>query len=352
MKRHIGVWATLLGLISVVPRMARNLDSTYAAQGVRATRLKQNPLLTVDTSVSLGGNVNGPTVIRVPDWVDRPLGRYYMYFANHMGDFIRLAYADAVTGPWKIYEPGVLHARDTAFFRPQPDPQETLADFYTHVASPEVFVDRARKRLVMWFHGWWTNGERWPSDLAEARAWATRKGYGQFTQVAESADGIHFEVRSPITKQSYLRVFQYGGYFYGLSRLGRLARSADPLASFEVGPNPFRDGPYANRVRHVALVLRGNRLHVFFTAIGDTPERVLVATIDLTPDWTAWRATPPVDVLQPEKAYECADLPIAPSEPGDVEGRVRQIRDPFVFEENGKAVIFYSTCGEQGIAAG
>ena len=138
----------------------------YAAQEVTATRLSQNPLITVDASLSLGGNVNGPTVIRVPDWIDRPLGRYYMYFANHMGTFIRLAYADVITGPWRVHEPGVLHVRDTAFFRPQPDPKETLADFYTHVASPEVFVDRERKRLLMWFHGWWTNSERWPRGPA------------------------------------------------------------------------------------------------------------------------------------------------------------------------------------------
>lgn len=299
----------------------------------------------------MGGNVNGPTVIRVPDWVDRPLGRYYMYFANHVGAFIRLAYADAIAGPWRIHEPGVLHVRDTAFFRPQPDPKEALADFYTHVASPEVFVDHARRRLVMWIHGWSTNGERWPSDPADARAWATRKGYGQFTQAAESADGLHFEVRPAITKTSYLRVFRHGGYFYGVSRLGQLARSRDPLASFDIGPNPFRDTSYAGRVRHVALLVRGDRLHVFFTAIGDAPERVLVSTIDLTSDWTAWRASSPIEVLQPETPYECADIAVAPSEPGDVDGRVRQIRDPFVLEEQGRTFLFYSTCGEQGIAA-
>lgn len=343
MKRYIATWVALLALA--------HPDSVPAGQEVKATRLQQNPLITVATSTSLGGNVNGPTAIRVPGWIERPLGRYYVYFANHMGEFIRLAYSDAVTGPWKIYEPGVLHVRDTAFFRPQPDPLETLADFYTHVASPEVFVDHGRKRIVMWFHGWWTNGERWPNAPAEARAWAARKGYGQFTQAAESADGIHFDVRSPITRQSYLRVFQHHGYFYGVARLGRLSRSTDLLGTFEVGPNPFRDTSYANRVRHVAVVLRGTRLHVFFTAIGDAPERVLMSTIDLSPDWTAWRASPPVDVLQPETRYECADLPAAPSEPGDVEVRVRQIRDPFVFEEEGRAFLFYSTCGEQGIAA-
>ncbi len=350
MKHRISFLAALLGLVFVTSPLA-HFSSTYAAQEVSATRLAQNPLITVNTSFSLGSNVNGPTVIRVPDWVDRPLGRYYMYFANHMGEFIRLAYADAVTGPWRVYEPGVLHVRETAFFRPQPDPKETVADFYTHVASPEVFVDPTRKRLVMWVHGWWTNSERWPSDPVKARAWATRLGYGQFTQAAESTDGIHFEVRPPITKQSYLRVFQHDRYFYGLSRLGQLVRSKDPMASFEIGPNPFRGSSYANRVRHVGPILRGGRLYVFFTAIGDVPERVLMSTIDLTSDWTAWRATPPVEVLQPETHYECVDMPAAPSEAGDVEGRVRQIRDPFVFEEQGKAFLFYSTCGEQGIAA-
>ena len=339
--------ATLIAATSALA----SLMPAFAAPQVNATRLAQNPLITVDSSASLGGNVNGPTVIRVPDWVERPLGRYYMYFANHMGTFIRLAYADAIAGPWKIYEPGVLHVRDTAFFRPQPDPVETLADFYTHVASPEIFVDIARKRLVMWVHGWWTNGERWPSDPVRARAWARQMSYGQYTQAAESTDGIHFELRPAITRQSYLRVFQHDGVFYSLARLGQLARAKDPFAAFELGPNPFRDSAYANRVRHVGLLVRGRQLHVVFTAIGDAPERVLMSTIDLTADWSAWRASPPIDVLQPETRYECADLAVAPSEPGDVEGRVRQIRDPFVFEEEGRAFLFYSICGEQGIAA-
>lgn len=325
--------------------------ATVHAQDLTVTRLPQNPLITVASSPSLGTNVNGPTVIRVPDWVEHPLGRYYMYFANHMGAFIRLAYADAITGPWKIYEPGVLPASATAFFRRQPDPPETMENFYTHVASPEIVVDAPRKHLLMWVHGWWTNGERWPADPREAAAWARAKGYGQYTQLAESADGIHFEMHAPITKVSYLRVFGHDGKFYGMARLGRLARSSDPRASFDLGPNPFRDATYANRIRHVALMKRGNRLHVFFTAIGDAPERVLTSTIDLAGDWTTWRATTPEPVLRPETSYECADLPDAPSEGGDVEVRVKQIRDPFVFEENGKAILFYSICGEQGIAA-
>ena len=321
-----------------------------ASAQIKVARFTQNPLITTRTARSLGSNVNGPAVIRVPDWVQRPLGRYYMYFANHMGEFIRLAYANELTGPWKIHEPGALHVRDTAMFRPGPDPKETLDDFYTHVASPEILVDHTQRRIVMWFHGWWTNGENWPADPAAARAWAQKSGYSQFTQAAVSTDGLQFGAEPAITRTPYLRVFQHDAYYYAVSRLGRLSRSKDSLASFELGPNPFRDGPYAGRIRHVALVKRGARLHVFFTGIGDTPERVMLSSIDLAGDWSTWRASAPIDVLQPETGYECTNLFNRPSEAGDIAIPVRQIRDPFVFEENGHAYLFYSICGEQGIA--
>ena len=213
------------------------------------------------------------------------MGKYYMYFANHMGEFVRCAYADAVTGPWTIYDPGVLHVNDTAFFRAQPDPPETRA-----------------------------------------------RGYGQYTQVAESSDGVHFTVRPAITKTSYLRVFERGGKSYGVSRLGVISRASDPMASFKLGPSLFRGTPYAGRVRHVALVLRGDRLFVFFTGIGDAPERVLLSTVMLTGERTTWQASTPVEVLAPQVA-------------------ARQFRDSFVFEDEGRAFLFYSACGEQGIAA-
>jgi hypothetical protein len=318
---------------------------------IKVARFEQNPLITPRTSRSLGSNVNGPTVIRVPDWVQRPLGRYYMYFANHMGEFIRLAYADSITGPWKIHEPGVLHVRDTALSRPGPDPTEALADFYTHVASPEILIDHQQKRFVMWVHGWWTNGENWPANPGAARAWAQKSGYAQFTQAAISTDGLQFDASPAITRAPYIRVVQHGDSYLGVSRLGRLSRAKDPLATFELGPNPFRDGSYAGRIRHVALVMRANRLFVFFTAIGDTPERVMLSTIDLAGDWSTWRASAPIDVLQPERGYECTFHPNAPSESGDIAVPVRQIRDPFVFEEAGRSYLFYSICGEQGIAA-
>jgi hypothetical protein len=325
----------------------------YAADGpatVTARRLPQNPLITLSSSASLGDNVNGPSIIRVPDWIERPLGRYYMYFAHHMGAFIRLAYADRIEGPWRIHEPGVVPVANTAFYRPQPDPPENLETFYTHVASPEIYVDHANRRLVMWFHGWFTEGQRWPVGEAAARAWAQKNGFGQYTQSAESRDGLAFVTQPPITRTSYLRVFPHDRRLYGMARLGLLLRSPDSSAVFQPGPNPFAGGPYAGRVRHVAVLRRGSTLFVFFTAIGDDPERVMMTTIDATGDWTEWRASEAIEILRPEAPYECSTLPGGPSAAGDVKGPVRQLRDPAIFEEGGRTFLFYSICGEQGIA--
>ena len=341
---------TLVAMLLAATAIIRPFAAPDAALAT-ARRWPQNPLITLDSSPSLGDNINGPSIVRVPDWIERPLGRYYMYFGHHMGAFIRLAYADRIEGPWRIHEPGVVPVAGTAFYRPQPDPPENLENFYTHVASPDVYVDHPNRRLVMWFHGWFTEGRRWPIGEAAARAWAQKNGYGQYTQAAESLDGLAFEVRPQITRTSYLRVFPHDGRLYGMARLGLLLRASDTSAAFETGPNPFARTPYAGRVRHVALLQRGATMYVFFTAFGDDPERVMMSTIATAGDWTAWRASKAVEILRPEAPYECPSLPGGPSAAGDVKGPVKQLRDPAVFEENGRAFLFYSFCGEQGIAA-
>ena len=214
-----------VGLAMALPVLETRSDAQAPMQ-VTARRLPQNPLIAPSSSQSLGSNINGPAVIRVPSWVRQPLGRYYLYFAHHMGAHLRLAYADAIEGPWKIHEPGVVPVAATAFFRPQPDRPENLENFYTHVASPEIEVDAARQRLVVWFHGWWTEGKMWPSGEPAAREWARQSGYGQYTQAATSSDGLRFDVRPEITKASYLRVFRIGGRLYGMSRSKRICQTA------------------------------------------------------------------------------------------------------------------------------
>ena len=63
----------------------------------------------------MGANLAGPSLVRVPEWVAEPLGRYYLYFAHHNGGYIRLAHADHVEGPWRVHTPGSLQHSESYF---------------------------------------------------------------------------------------------------------------------------------------------------------------------------------------------------------------------------------------------
>ena len=71
-------------------------------------RLAHQPIIRPHMDNRMGDNINGPSLIRVPGWIARPLGRYYLYFAHHDGRYIRLAYSDELPGPWTTYRDGVL----------------------------------------------------------------------------------------------------------------------------------------------------------------------------------------------------------------------------------------------------
>jgi hypothetical protein len=54
---------------------------------------------------------------------------------------------------------------------------------------------------------------------------------------------------------------------------------------------------------------------------------------------------------QSPRSYECPNLPNEPPAPGEIEGPAQQLHDPAVFEDGGQIFLFYTVCGEQGIAA-
>ncbi len=289
------------------------------ALNVSAIRLEGNPILTPRSSVSLGTNLNGPSLIRAPDWLEHPLGRYYLYFAHHKGSFIRMAYADKLSGPWKIHEPGTLKLSEAPFC-------------YNHIASPDVHVDDTRNEIRMYFH-------------CPARA----TGRSQLSFLAVSKDGLSFAASPKPLGPSYFRVFRWGRYHYALARAGVFLRSRDGREAFEPGPVLFgRDKRYV--MRHSAVDLRGNTLWVYYSRIGDVPERILVSRIPLTPDWTAWQESAPEEVLRPELEYEGVNLSLKPSEKGWAKNAVRELRDPAIFREDGKTYLLYSIAGESGIA--
>jgi hypothetical protein len=290
---------------------------------MRLHRFPTNPLLTANQDPSIGTNLNGPSLLRAPDWLPHPLGRYYLYFSHHHGAFIRLATADQLEGPWRVYAPGTLRLEQTI-----------CSD---HIASPDVHLDPVRRRIQMYFHGL--------LSPVPANAPANLEAAGQFSFYAESQDGITFTPQTEILGAPYFRTFAWQGWTYALGMPGIFYRSKDGVTGFERGPVLF-----SRAMRHTAVLVRGERLHVFYSNAGDCPERILHAEIDLRPDWQAWQTGPVETVLEPEREYEGADLPLEPSRRGWAPERVRQLRDPGIFEEDGRTYLFYSIAGEAGIA--
>jgi hypothetical protein len=286
-----------------------------------------NPIIVPDMDERMGSNVNGPSLIRVPDWLENPLGRYYLYFAHHHGQYIRLAYADRLEGPYQTYLPGTLSLEQTPC--------------RGHVASPDLHVDDAQRRLIMYYHG--------PADPAKATAGIAGGAYstasGQRSFVATSSDGIHFQSGNEILGSSYMRAWCWGGYVYAIGMPGVFYRSQDGFTRFQQGPTLFSPD-----MRHVAVKLDGDRLQVFYSNAHDCPEHILVSTIELAPDWMSWTASEPVSLLLPETGYEGADLPLLPSERGWAPEPVHQVRDPAIYREEGRTYLLYSVAGERGIA--
>ena len=98
-------------------------------------------------------------------------------------------------------------------------------------------------------------------------------------------------------------------------------------------------------MRHSAVKVDGTTLLVFYSIVGDSPERIVLSTIDLTRPWMAWKATEPIVVLEPEMDWEGSSLPLKPSVRGGARSPVRELRDPAVFVEAGRTYLLYSVAG-------
>jgi len=314
---------------------------------MRAIRLLDRPIITPDLHPSIGRNIQGPSAIRVPDWIAHRLGGYYLYFADHKGRYIRLAYADRLTEAWTIYPPGSLQLEESCFLTEPPKATPEQLAFYEarfkaagiqlshdvhseittpHIASPDVHVDPSGRRIVMYYHGL--------DDVGR-----------QVTRVAISRDGIDFQAHPEVLGRNYMRIFEHEGMIYALAMPGQFYRSKDGLHDFEPGPTLFNPN-----MRHSAVMKRNGELLVFWTEVGHAPERILLSRIDITGDWSGWKEGPAAEILRPERSWEGADAPVVPSIRSTAYGPVNQLRDPAILEENGRVYLLYAVAGESGIA--
>lgn len=264
-----------------------------------------------------GDNINGPSLIRVPDWIENPLGRYYLYFAHHKGDYIRLAYSDDLEGRWQIHAPGTLRLEQTICRQ--------------HIASPDVHIDHANRQVRMYFHG----------------VIRSEESRSQNTLMATSGDGLTFTASPDLLGGPYFRVFHWNGLTYAIDMPGELYRSADGVSDFKKIETLFSE---AESVRHTAVLVEGDILHVFHTNVGDAPEQIRLTSFHLHQDESRWRRLDTLPVLRPEMPYEGADLPVKPSQDGRNREPANQLRDPAVFAEDGILYLLYTVAGEEGIA--
>lgn len=354
-------------------------QDTAAGETFVITRLNNaRPIITEAMFESLGAadeqgnNINGPSVIRLPEWVAAenradPNAAYYMYFAHHRGNYIRMAWAADIEGPWNLYQVGSnVSAGDRGVLDLGSDDRIYLGNgitIYDHIASPDVLVDDENQRVVMYFHG------------------PTRVNGGSSSQkslVATSKYGLDFSssIQPVRLGRFYFRVFKYNGNLYAISNSGYLFKAPHPSdpwtppAGFDFRDDLWAkrpDSPFQNdiddadfsgvpdrplRVRHCTVRLAGDTLQVLYTRIGDCPERIMMSTIDLSiGDYELWDSTfPPREILQAEPKWEGGDIPPRNSQGSTAPENVNELRDPYLFEDHdGKLYLFYCGRGEDAI---
>lgn len=84
-----------------------------------------------------------PSVIKVPEHIEKPLGKYYMYYAPHSNPGgICLAYSNDLNGEWIEYTENPIITNK-------------WSDKYDveHVSSPHVIYIEEKKQFFLYFHG-------------------------------------------------------------------------------------------------------------------------------------------------------------------------------------------------------
>ena len=324
-------------------------DRTITEVKIEVQRFENGLIIPPLLSKEIGTNVQGPSLIKVPAWIKDPLGKYYLYFADHKGDRIKLAYSNTLKGPWQIKPGGTLLLENSFFLQEKPTiPKdfdlETLGqrkahpdllpyipkkiDDLTipHIASPDVHVDDVNQRLVMYFHG-----------LDE---------FGlQKTRVATSNNGLDFTVKEKIVGWPYFRKFTYKKNDYAISMPGDIYKNNGDIGDYTPVNQILEDS-----VRHSAVLVHKDQLLIFYTRKGDKPERIFMSKVNLKKPAILWKASEKIEVLRPEEDWEGANLPLYESTASAINTPVNQLRDPAIFVEGEKIYLLYAVRGENGIA--
>ncbi|OVE79677.1 hypothetical protein BVY01_01745 [bacterium I07] len=334
-------------------------------------RLNQgNPVISEDMFKAVGADaregekINFPCVVRIPDWVE-PENRadstavYYMYFAHHQGEYIRLAWAVHVEGPWHLYRTGsdIPVGKRGVIDMVQNGRTElhlgSNITMHKHIASPDLHIDHENRTFILYLHS--------PCLYNSEDIHVHQQ---TFVAVDEEDYGLDFngDIQTVILGESYFRVFSFRGELYSIANRGLLYKAVNPLSPWTV-PDNFNystylwtertDNPFQtdmdragleSSLRHCAVFVDGDMLEIYFSRKKDPPERILMSTIDMSSgEFTAWDPSwPHQELVRAEEAWEGGNLP--------VENDINALLDPFVFQEaGGPKYMFYSGGKENAI---
>ena len=272
-------------------------------------------------------NICNPCLLKVPSWCKNKLGKYYLYFADHRGKYIKMAYSNSLDKNWKFKEDGIININK-------------FNDAINHIASPEIYIDNKKKLIVLFTHS------------------HSKSKIGQWTYVSISIDGINFyKVYNKILAPFYFRIFYYNNFFYGISKGGNLWKSKNYLNKFKQCQNLFDKKlsneilhNYDGSVRHFSILIERNILYIFYTKIGDMPERIYYTSLKLNKDDANWKFKNEIELIRPTKKFEGSKLPLKKSKAGDTKKPENALRDPYMVKIYNNYYIFYCVKGEFGIA--
>ena len=260
----------------------------------------------INQSIASAENINGPSLIKVPEFVKDKLGNYYLYFADHTGDHIKMAYSDHIEGPYTLLEGGTLQLKETPCNK--------------HIASPDVHIKE--NKIVMYYHG----------DIDK----------GQYTFQSNSVDGINFISNKTVLTPFYHREFEYLGDTYAICK----NKNSDSIL-YKKTKEKYEPLYYLlTGSRHTAVYVEENILYIIYSIVGESPERLYVCK------FIDWKIDSNYELARPEFAWEGANQPLISSKYGMALGFNNELRDPYVYSENNELYLLYSYGGESGISFG
>lgn len=274
----------------------------------------KNRKLIIDSKLANDTNINGPSVIKSDN-------NYLLYFANHSGKHIKLAYSDDLKN-WVLQNPA-LHIENTIC--------------NGHIASPDVHRINT-DTYIMYFHG----------DVDGK----------QKTYLATSKNGLDFYRYGRFAiADFYFRMFEYHGITYGIAKDGNdggilyqgLSKK-DNINNINAYVQFQPIMKFLPKMRHCSTMVEDNILYVFYSNVGDSPEHIRLLKIELSDTIETWNIISDEMILKPIHEWEGSHIQPNPSDFGAAQVPVCELRDPYIFKNDEKYYLFYTVMGEAGIS--